>query len=376
MSGNGSPSSPTRVIRVLEVQGTSGYGGSVVHTAQVAAALHRDPHFAVHVVIRPGGPVPDELRAAGISVTELDLDNKFSLSAQQQLLAVAREFRPDIIHTHIRNADWHGGLVARRLGCCWISTIHDYVNFDSSGRRTAGLPALVYRRRLRAADALIAISHDIARDTAAQCGLPLSRFTVIHNGSALPVGSGDLRGELGIAPGEPVIGMLARLTTHKGADVLLAALALLPPELPWRALLVGNGPDAEALQAQAATLPPGRVIMLSARRDIGTVLCTCDVVAVPSRWEAFGRVITESMAAQRAVVASSTGGIPEIITDGDNGLLVPPADPAALAAALQRLLTDTELRARLARQGHARWQEQFTIERFQEKTLDALTSVV
>lgn len=374
----GTPSvSAARIIRVLEVQGTSGYGGSEIHTAQIAAALQADPRFAVHVVISPGGPVSAEMRARGIAVTELNLSNKFSWASHQRLLALARNFRPDIIHTHIRNADWHGGLVARRLGCRWVSTIHDRVNMDCLSRRHHGPAAFVYRHLLMRADTLLTTAHNLAADTAVQLGCAPERIRVIFNGSDAIPNRPDQRAQFGIAADIPIIGMIARLSPEKGHAWLLRALAQLPHELPWRLLLAGDGSLRHALQQQARDAGLGdRILWLGYRRDIPDLLHCLDVLVAPSYREGFGRSVTEALAAGVPVIASQAGGLPEIIEHDRSGLLVPVGDDAALTAALQRLLADPALRTRLASAGHARWCELFTVERFQRETLAALARAV
>ncbi|HNW93050.1 MAG TPA: glycosyltransferase [bacterium] len=370
-------SSRSPVLRVLEVQGTSGYGGSEIHTAQIAAALQTDPRFAVHVVISPGGPISAEMRALGIAVTELPLRSKFSLATQQQLFGIARDFRPDLIHTHIRNADWHGGIVARRLGCRWVSTIHDRVNMDCLSRRHHGPAAFVYRHLLMHADALLATAHNLAADTAVQLGCAPERIHVVFNGSAAIPKHPDQRAQFGIAAGIPIIGMIARLSPEKGHAWLLRALTQLPRELPWRLLLAGDGSLRQALQQQAHDAGLGeRILWLGYRRDIPELLHCLDMLVAPSYREGFGRSVTEALAAGVPVIASQAGGLPEIIEHNRSGLLVPVGDDAALAAALHRLLADPALRARLAAAGHARWREQFTVERFQRETLAALARAV
>lgn len=365
-----------RSVRVLEVQGTSGYGGSEIHTRQLAEALHADPRFAVRVVIQPGGPVTAELRAAGIPVTELDLRNKFSRGARLALDEIIRAFQPDLVHTHIRNADWHGGRAARRHGRRWVTTIHDYINFDGQGRRTRGLPALVYRRLLRNSDGIIAISRHIAADTAEQLGLAAGRVTVIHNGSAaVRDNPADLRAELGLPAGTLLLGHIGRRTEHKGVAEFIAMLARLRTARPWHAVMVGAAADQDdaALRALAARSGVAeRLTLLPARRDIAALLKALDLLVVTSRWEAFGRVVSEALAANCPVAAFAVGGIPEIIEDGVSGAMAPAGDAARLAARVDELLDDEARRALLRGGGHARWREHFTVERFQQATLEYL----
>src|SRR4030095_2821641 len=138
-----------------------------------------------------------------------------------------------------------------------------------------------------------------------------------------------------------VVGYVGRLEPGKGPDVLLAAAERLVLKLPAVALLfVREGPLRESL-AERASAAGVRVVFAGRRPDVPALLRACDVIAVPSRQEAYGRVFIEAMASHVPVVASAVGGIPEVCADRLTGLLVPPEDPEALAAALAATLADT-----------------------------------
>jgi len=155
---------------------------------------------------------------------------------------------------------------------------------------------------------------------------------------------------------------LCALVPRKGVDVLVDALAALPASSGRAVLLVaGDGPERAALAARAAGLG-ARVCFLGARADKAELLSACDVFALASRAEGLGVAALEAMAAGRAVVATRVGGLGEAVVDGRTGLLVPPGDPAALAAALARLCDDPALRARLAAAGPERVAEGFEAE--------------
>jgi glycosyltransferase involved in cell wall biosynthesis len=161
----------------------------------------------------------------------------------------------------------------------------------------------------------------------------------------------------------PVLVAVANLIREKGLDVLLEACRSLQ-ELPWILRIVGDGPEEPALRQQAtAGGIAGRVEFLGLRDDVERVLQEADIYVHPAVWEeAFGLTIAEAMASGCATLATRTGGIPEIVEDGVSGLLVPPGDAAALAAAIRRLLEDPPLRARLSAAGRQRIAEQFTLE--------------
>ena len=164
-------------------------------------------------------------------------------------------------------------------------------------------------------------------------------FAVIPNGVDLsrfagPVPPSSSRAEFGIPSGAPLVGVIARLEAEKGHRFLLEAWPAILASSPdaWL-LIVGEGSEADALRAQAASLPRGsgdRVVFTGRREDISSLTAELCVAVLPSLREAQGITILEAMARRRPVVASAVGGIPEVITSGVDGLLVPPEDPAVV----------------------------------------------
>jgi glycosyltransferase involved in cell wall biosynthesis len=162
-----------------------------------------------------------------------------------------------------------------------------------------------------------------------------------------------------------VVGVVARLEPEKGHRHLLQAWPMVARGRPdaWL-LLAGEGSEADALRAQAGAMPAGignRIVLVGRQTDVAAVTAALDVAVMPSLREAQGIAILEALAAQRAVVASRVGGTPETIRHGVHGLLVPPANPAALAGALLRLAEDPRLGARLGAAGARRVDEAFSV---------------
>jgi glycosyltransferase involved in cell wall biosynthesis len=166
-------------------------------------------------------------------------------------------------------------------------------------------------------------------------------------------------------PGSQIVGVVARLEPEKGHPTLLEAWPGVVRAVPDAYLLVvGEGSRREELEALARTLRIAhRVVFTGRRDDVPAVTAALDVAVLPSYREAQGLSVLEAMALSRPVVASNVGGIPEMITDGVTGLLVPPHDAAALAGAIIRLLTDHPYADLLARAGHDLVHERFCVER-------------
>jgi glycosyltransferase involved in cell wall biosynthesis len=160
-----------------------------------------------------------------------------------------------------------------------------------------------------------------------------------------------VRRDLGVAQSDLVVGAISRLREEKGIDVLANAFASVRHRVPQaRMLVVGDGPDRDALQSQALELGINNSIVWAGARpwsDAIRLMSVTDIVAVPSRFEGFGLSAVEAMACGKPVVASAVGGLPEIVKDRETGLLVPPSDPQAWAEALVRLVGDPGLRQEL-----------------------------
>lgn len=315
------------------------------------------------LVVPGGGEIAEWGRGAGVPVRVLPmptlkpLPGWRNLRAVRALAALLPDEAVDLVHANGSRAMLYAGVAARRAGVpvIWHVRIAD---------PDPWLDGLL----LRLATAVIANS----RATAGRFAGPgaAHKVQVIPNGVDLDrfcPGAPDpvLRQALGIPPAGPVVTYVGRLEHGKGPDVFLEAAGRVHTEVRGTSfLVVGDGPMRPALEAKArvADLP---VVFAGRRADLVPILHLTSVLIVPSRQEAFGRVLIEAMAADIPVVATRVGGIPEVVVDGETGLLVPPEDPASLAAALLATLRQPEatrariraaaevVRARFSLTGHA-----------------------
>jgi glycosyltransferase involved in cell wall biosynthesis len=244
---------------------------------------------------------------------------------------------------------------ARRLRAPLVVTIHCSLRHTLAvtGARSAFLRAVGGTAEImtvRRAAAVITLTERLAgalRDSA----VPAERLHPIPSGVRL-----DRFGAAAAPAGlpRPAVVYVGRLHRQKGLDTLLRAVARLPGV---QAVLVGDGPQRGALQRLAAGLGvAGRLHVTGfvPHSEVAGMLAAADVVVLPSRYEELGTSLLEAMAAGRPVVASRVGGIPEVVRDGADGLLVPARDEAALASAISRLLRDAPLAESLARSARAR----------------------
>ncbi|MEP6807843.1 MAG: glycosyltransferase family 4 protein, partial [Chloroflexota bacterium] len=268
------------------------------------------------------------------------------------------------LHAHMYRAEVIGARAALAAGTPVVmATVHS--SRVRSSDDVAALASLT-----PAMDRLIVPSASIEAKVRAE-GRGAASFSIIPNGVDLarfdlPVAVCALRREFGIPRGAPLLGVVARLEPEKGHRYLIEAMPAILQGAPetWL-VIVGEGSLDGELRALAASLPAparDRIVFTGRREDVAAITGEIDVAVLPSLREAQGISILEAMARRKPVVASAVGGIPEVLTDGHDGLLVPPADPAALAEACIRLACSPPLRAQLGEAGRATVEARFSLD--------------
>jgi glycosyltransferase involved in cell wall biosynthesis len=349
-------------IRLLAVIGSSRIGGAERALATTISRL--DPRrFAVEVVCDGRGPALEEYRRHVPKVWCLDLADVFDLRAVLRLCSIMRRTKPDIVHTHLWNADALGGAAARLARVpVVVSTIHGayHVPIGERGIVRMRREALsrVYRGVYRGFDRLIAVSRYVADDLVHRQGIRVApaMITVVHNGVDLD-GIAQLLQRAprnGARPPRPRLINVANFVPMKGQEWLLRALSSVIPEFPGaQCLFVGDGPDRRALEALAHTLGVlEHVTFTGTVVDPLGLVQDSDVFVFPSLVaEGLPMALLEALALSKPVVATDVGGVPEIVEDGKTGLVVPPRDAAALAEGIVRVLSDPVLARRLGEAG-------------------------
>ena len=286
-----------------------------------------------------------------------DVDPGLLLSLRRAL----GRMQPDLVHTHLVHADVYGGLASRAP---LVSTKHNDDRFRTGPFR------YVERALTRRARRVIAITHALARFTVERVGLPADKVEVVHYGlDELPPAWGETP-DLGLADDARVLLSVCRLTEQKGLDVAVRALRAVRQRHPDTVLLVlGEGPERATLERLAADLEVADAVLLPGRvGDVGMLLRRAELLVHPVRWEGFGLAVLEAMVAGLPIVASDVSSIPEIVQDGETGLLVPPDDPAALADAISSVLDDEGRAVAYGRSGRERARSEFSVERMALRT--------
>jgi glycosyltransferase involved in cell wall biosynthesis len=277
-------------------------------------------------------------------------------------VAKLRQLRPAVFHAHLIwplacKFGLMGAILARVPAI--VATEQVFVQFKLD-------PSIYLQQRLVAMGVgrYLPVSHDLARRLNQRLHIPIRKMQVIHNGISAeafrPANASDLAAAPHTTGGRPVVLTVARLDQQKGLNYLLEAAAQVPEA---QFVLAGEGPERAALEAQAARLGlQDRVRFLGYRPDIPELLAGCDLFVLPSLYEGLPLSVLEAMAVGKPVIATAIGGTDEAVVPEQTGLLVPAADPAALARAIRQLLADPPLARRLALAGQARVAAQFSVD--------------
>ena len=352
-------------MRVLHVAKVTGIAGAENHLLALLPALRALGVDAEVVLLQePGRPVAQLVRAFlanGVPTFELAINMDLDPWLVGRLARLVRSRGAHAVHTHGVHADLYGRLCLQGLdGVLLLQTRHNDDRF-----RRLWIMRLLNQWLARRCVRIVAISDAVREFVCAVEGIPPRKVERIYYGldaAPAPQNVVDLRTELGWA-GAPLIGFVGRLTGQKGVDVLLNAFAIVHRALPAaRLLLIGDGPQRAALAALAGGLQISAAVHFAGwREDARAQMAALNVLAIASRWEGFGLVTLEAMQAGVAVVASRVSALPEIVLDGETGLLVPAANAAKLAAALLALLQDPQRATQLGENGRLRAAQFFTV---------------
>ncbi len=374
------------------------YGGAGVHVAELVRALRaRDD---VEARVRAfGAPRDEPLTSSYAEIAELAEANA-ALRTIGVDLAIADDCAgADLVHSHTWYANLAGHLAGLLHGIPHVVSAHSLEPLRpwKAQQRGGGyaVSSWVERTSYEAASAVIAVSAAM-RDDVLRCypALDPGRVHVVHNGIDTddwsPVDDPARLRELGVDPARPSVVFVGRITRQKGLPLFLRACAALPPEV--QIVLCAGAPDTPEIEAEVEGLATSRaaertgVVWLREmlpRRDVITLLTGATVFACPSIYEPLGIVNLEAMACETAVVATATGGIPEVVVDGETGLLVPieqaddgtgtPLDPdayvKAFAEALTTVLADPATAGEMGRAGRRRAIEEFSWAAIADRTV-------
>lgn len=355
-----------RTVNVLLLSGSGEFGGGGEYSLlDLVSALAGSP-FRPLVVCPGRGALWERLRGSGISAEILPFPEWRSARliaitrALADLAALVKGRQVSLVHVNaIGRAALYAGLVGRwrRVPVIWHVRVK-----ESEGWKDRCLARLTTR--------IVANSNAAARRFR---GCAPAKVRRIYNGVDLArftpgPSSPDLRLALGLPSAAPIVGSIGRFVAYKGYRYLLEAARLVRAKIPeahW--VLVGDGELRAELEVQCRHLGLEAMVHFAGWQErVPEFLALFDLFVLPSLGEHFGRVLLEAMAMAKAVLATNAGGVPEIVLDGETGILVPPADPAAMAAAAVSLLQDPAAAAQLGAAGRRRAESEFSLARHGE----------
>jgi glycosyltransferase involved in cell wall biosynthesis len=339
-------------------------GGQLIALVFARAARERGDRV---IFLSPSrGPFTELVEREGMDVKLVDVSRTFRVMGAIRLARLLRREHVDVLHTHTALAANVVSRVAGRVaGVAVVSHIHIENHFRPN-RLARAVHTTLDNGTARLAARVLTVSRS-TRNTLVAQGYPSHLVEVVHNGIDVDAQASrhgvGLRTELGIPGDATLVGEIGRLCDVKGQRELIEAAALMPGV---HVVLVGE--DLEQGGAYRALLSDlarsrnvgDRVHLLGYRADAGELLDQFDILVLPSWIEGLPGVVLEAMAHAKPVIATPVGGTPEVVVDGETGVLVPPRDPAALAVAIRTLIDDPERASRLGRAGHERAAREFS----------------
>jgi len=311
----------------------------------------------------------------GLDLLPLAPKTEMDLTAAWRLSRIVKQLKPDIIHAHDPHA------VAMAALALSMSTQPAKPPLVAARRVDFHLKGNALSRwKYRQVDSFICASEAI-RQMLIGDGVPGARTVTVHEGidiervdAAEPA---NLHGEFWLPHHAPIVGNVAALVGHKGQKHLIEAARRVLPQMPdARFIIAGEGELKPALERQIKDHHLEKHVLLAGfRPDVLSLHKAFDIFVMSSVTEGLGTSLLDAMAAGKPIVATRTGGIPEVVADGETGLLVPPRDEEALADAIVRLLKDPDLRREMGEAGRVRARNLFSLERMVQNTLNVYQRV-
>ena len=366
-------------MRVSHLIKAKQIGGAERHLLMLLPALReRGIDARLLVMIEPDRPMDDffaEAAERGIPAEAIPVHGNTDIVLINRIRNKLLEFKPDILHTHLIHADTFGMPAGKLAGVPHlITTRHNDDNFRSqpvvklaSGVMWSGFKACICISQA-VKDFVQRVEHAPAEK------LFLVRYGIEHKRTdpeAFKVARKNLREMLELPENAQLIGMACRLVEQKGIPYALEAMALLVPNYPNAHLLIaGDGELSYELKYKAADLNiADNVQFLGWRSDVPQIMMGLDIFLIPSLWEGFGLVALEAMSKRLPVIASRVSALPEVVAEGETGLLIPPKDPESIVSAISLLLDDHALAAHMGLVAEDRVEQAFSVARMAEETI-------
>lgn len=362
--------------KVLHIQKVGNIAGSENHLLTLLPLL-KDYGYNLEMIVLNHKNNPSDspdlfvkkMTEKGITTEIFELKNKhFNPDLIHLLINKINQEKYDLVHTHLIHADLYGMIAAKITGVkVIVSTRHN----DNLFRRKFPWNLLI-NFNIKLANHLICISESLKQFTIKYEDTPKDKVTVIHYGFNPKniQGNCNWRKEFNWDEETKIIGIVARLIEQKGHSTLLKAMSQVLPQFPnTKLVIIGDGILRQSLQEYSEKLGiNSQVYFLGYQQNAAEMMGGFDIFIHPSRWEGFGLVFLEAMAANLPIIATNVSAIPEIVEQEKTGLLVPKDDHQALANAICKLLSNPTLAKKMGEKGRKKLEKYFTVDVMAQKT--------
>jgi glycosyltransferase involved in cell wall biosynthesis len=363
-------------INVLQVINSLHAGGAEVLLKNLILQVKKHnikyKNFNIEVAILYSEDIfKEEIEKAGILVWKLGLNFKYNLVGVIKLISLIKHRKYNIVHVHLFPSNLFAALASLFLSkdIKWIFSEHNVYNRRRSFKIFKILDTFIYSRYYK----IICVSKQV--EITLLEWLPKYKKKTIVISNAVPIS--ELSNCFPIKKYDIIF--VGRLSKAKGIDVLLKAINILKEKYQKRlkVVIVGDGYLREELKNLVVELGiDEEVKFLGVRRDIARLMKITRIFVLPSRWEGLPLTILEAMSNRMSIIATEVGGIPEIIENGREGILIPPEDPEALAQAVIKLLEDRKLRVKLGLNAYKKVKEKYSIEVYTKNIFDLYKSLI
>ena len=357
-----------RQWRILHSESSRGWGGQEVRVFAELEWMRTHGHW-VALAAHPDSAIAKQAQETGMTFYPLRTHKALLPVEVVRLAGWLKRNRVEVVNTHSSNDGWLAGLASRLAGCILIRSRHIEVDYPNRFWSRIAYHSLPHH--------VITTSQRIANRLVEELGLSPTGLTCIATGVDLdrfnPEVKGTLREELGLATHVALVGIISVLRSWKGHATFLEAAAdlLKTSQQPVKFIIAGDGPARQEWTDKIEQAPwKGNVFLLGHRADVPNILASLDVLVLPSyAHEGIPQIILQAEAMARGVVATTVGGIPEVVDDWVTGLLIPPRNPEALAEKIGLLLEDADLRARLGQTARERIEKHYSLNAMGERLL-------
>ena len=364
----------------MHVIGGGEIGGAERHLLTLMELLDKE-YFTPELLCLCQGPFAASCRARGITTHEVIMRHKLDLGTVEPVRRLIREQNIGLVHTHGARANLVARIAAHQEGVPIVTTFHSVLRYDYQSWWEAFMARVLTRLTNGLTAFFIAVSGAVKEDLM-DMGVAADRIRVIYNGLDLSglvpeIGAVEVRARLQLPPEGRVVATVGRLHPVKGQVYFLEAAASLSASFPDVVfMMAGEGPERPVLEQRIKELGlTERVVLTGFYPHTSDLYPVMDVFCLPSLMEGMPLVVLEAMHFGVPVVAARVGGVPEVVQDGETGLLVPPENSEALAEGIARLLQERELAAELAERARKQVME-FTVESMVRQVEDIYREVI